>query len=297
MEKPTACVKKLLVIRRTQHISHLRQVLYRLKQYNLTAKPEKCVWGADSLTYLGHQVGHGKISVPEARVAALRNYARPKTKHDVRAFLGTSGYYRRFIQDYATMARSLIEATKKAAPNNVLWTEEISSSFSTLCNTLSDFCTLTIPCGSDTFVLQTDASGFGIGAVLTVMRDGQELPCGFYSKLMSGAESRYSASEKECLALVRGIEHFDVHLLCYRSQGTGSPADVNGRLTRWTLTLQRFTFTVKYRPGYLHQNADGLSRQAWKDLPQDNPQAITPLNEDVQSGPPGRCQGTPSPDI
>ena len=204
------------------------------------------------------------------------------------------------------MARPLIEATKKAAPNNVLWTEEISSSFSTLCNTLSDFCTLTIPCGSDTFVLQTDASGFGIGAVLTVMRDGQELPCGFYSKLMSGAESRYSASEKECLALVRGIEHFDVHLLGKpfvavtdhkALEALQTSTHLNGRLTRWTLTLQRFTFTVKYRPGYLHQNADGLSRQAWKDLPQDNPQAITPLNEDVQSGPPGRCQGTPSPDI
>ena len=73
----------------------------RTGKFGLTAKPTKCEWGARSLLYLGHAVGHGEISIPEARVAALRNFQRPVTKSDLRAFLGTVGYYRRFVPEFA----------------------------------------------------------------------------------------------------------------------------------------------------------------------------------------------------
>ena len=85
-----------------EHLQHLKLVLERLRQHGLTAKPSKCEWGASSLSYLGHSVGHGRASVHEARVAAIRNFKQPITKSDLRAFLGTVGYYRKFIPEYSS---------------------------------------------------------------------------------------------------------------------------------------------------------------------------------------------------
>ena len=156
------------------------------------------------------------------------------TKSDLRAFLGTVGYYRKFIPEYSSRAFPLTEATKKAAPNIVVWNVMLFDAFKYLCNALSDSCVLFIPKSSDEFVLQTDASGYGIGAVLSVMRDGEELPIGYFSRKLSPPERRYAATELECLAVVRSVEHFAVHLIgkpftvvtIYRSnrpQGTSVP--------------------------------------------------------------------------
>lgn len=267
-------IDDLVVFSRTweEHLQHLRQVLERLRRHGLTAKPSKCEWGAGSLTYLGHSVGHGRVSVPEARVAAIRDFKRPVTKTDLRAFLGTTGYYRKFIPAYSAHAFPLTEATKKTAPRNIVWNDDLCDAFVYLCNALCDSSMLFIPNSSDDFVLQTDASGHGIGAVLSVMRDGEELPVGYFSKKLSPAERKYAATELECLAVVRAVEHFAVHLLGrpftivtdHRAlQYLDSSRHLNGRLTRWALQLQQHHFTVRYRPGRNHQNADGLSRQAW----------------------------------
>lgn len=258
-----------------EHLQHLRQVLERLRKHGLTAKPAKCEWGAASLIYLGYMVGQGKVSVPEARVVALRNFQKPVTKSDLRAFLGTVGYYRRFIPDFAQHAYPLTEATKKAAPNIVVWSDIMYVAFCFLCNVLSDASVVVIPCSSDEFLLQTDASGKGIGAVLSVKRNGQELPVGYYSKKLTPAEQKYSATELECLAVVRAIDHFAVYLsgraftvvtdhkaLEYLQ----SSRHLNGRLTRWALQLQHYNFSIRYRPGKSHQNADGLSRQRWEEM-------------------------------
>lgn len=100
---------------------HLRQTLEILRRHHLIAKPSKCQWGATSLTYLGHQVGHWKVLVPECRVEAIRKFQQPRTKSELRAFLGTVGYYRRFIRNFSSQAIPLTEATKNAAPNVVAW--------------------------------------------------------------------------------------------------------------------------------------------------------------------------------
>lgn len=175
------------------HLLHLRETLGRLRKHGLTAKPSKCVWGAATLVYLGHTVGHGKLSVPDCRVAALRKFRQPVTKRDLRAFLGTAGYYRRFIKNFATIALPLTDATKKNAPTKISWDEDMLSAFSILCNSLSDFSALVIPKPDDKFLLQTDASGRGIGAVLSVCRGDAELPVGYYSKKLSPAETRYAS--------------------------------------------------------------------------------------------------------
>ena len=114
----------------------------------------------------------------------------------------------------------------------------------------------------------------GIGAVLSVIGDNEESPVAYYSKQLSPAEKNYTVTELECLAVVRAIDHFAIHLLGrdftlvmdhHALAALHSLGKLNGRLLRWALALQLYSFKVKFRPGKDHSNADGLSRHDWKE--------------------------------
>ena len=255
-----------------QDFGHIREVIGCLQQAGLTAKPTKCQWAKRTLEYHGHVVGNGLVSVPEAKVEALRNYTRPKTKVQLKSFLGLTGYYRRFILNYANYSKPLNVKTKAEAPLAVDWDEVGVSHFSHLCSVLCSACTLHIPSPSDKFVLQTDASYAGIGGCLSVMRDGAELPVAFYSRQLRDPETRYSVTEVECLAVVESVRHFEVYLdgKLFVLQTDHRALEhllmaklVNKRLSRWALRLQGFSFTIVYRAGTANANADALSRQDW----------------------------------
>ena len=250
------------------HLVHVQQVLEALKEAGLTAKPSKCVWGARSLSYLGHMVGVGYVLVPEARVREIKEYRRPVTKRDLRVFLGTVGYYRRFVPGFAGTAGSLFTALKKGSPDRLCWSDDMSNAYQYLSNTLCSSSVLCLPRPSDNFTLYTDASYGGIGAVLSMVRGGEERPIGFYSKQLSPAEQNYAASEIECLVVVKSIGNFAIHLIGrpftvvtdHRAlTALQTSRKLNGRLMRWTLTLQDYTFKIVHRVGSQHQNADGLS--------------------------------------
>ena len=210
------------------------------------------------------------MQVPEARVKAIREYTRPKTRKQLKSFLGLMGYYRRFICGYAALSLPLQKACLPESPQQVHWSEVCVKSFMSLCSALCDACSLHIPLPQDIFVLQTDASYAGLGACLSVVRGGKEIPTAFFSRQLKKAERNYSATEIECLAVVEAVSHFEVlldgvsftletdhraleHLL--------SAKFVNRRLSRWALRLQGFTFQIRYRPGPQNENADALSRQ------------------------------------
>ena len=195
-----------------EHLQDIKKVLISLRRTGLTAKPSKCEWGATTLTYLGHIVGEGMVSIPEAKVEALKNFIRPKTKKDLISFLGTIGYYRRFVPGFSQKAYPLTEATKQKAPNSIIWNDTMCEAFHELCTILSHATNLHIPTPQDQFVLHTDASGKGIGAVLSIIRDGEELPAGYYSKKLIASEQKYAVTEMECLAVVKAISHFEVYL-------------------------------------------------------------------------------------
>ena len=244
----------------------------KLRQAGLTAKPSKCCCGVASLSYLGHVVGKGKVSGPECKVKSIREFMKPVTKKDLQSFLCTTGYYRKFIRDYSSRAYSLTEDTKRAAPAKIMWSDDMDDAFLYLCHALSNCCMVHIPVSCDKFLLQTNALGRGIGAILSVIRDGEELPVSFYSKKLKPKETRYSARELECLAIIRALEHFALYLTGrsftvqtdYRAlQFRQQSRHLNGQFTRWVLTLQQYTFDIQYRPGKNNDNADGLSRQAW----------------------------------
>lgn len=263
------------------HLVHVQQVLEALADAGLTANPSKCVWGARSLSYLGHMVGVGFISVPEARVKAIKEYQRPVTKRDLRAFLGTVGYYRRFIPGFAGRAGPLFAALKKGLPDTLCWSDDMSNAYQYLSNSLCSSSVLCLPRSTDHLTLYTDASYKGIGAVLSTVRDGEERPIGFYSKQLSPAEQNYAASEIECLAVVKSVDNFAIHLIGrpftvvtdHRAlTSLQSSRKLNGRLMRWALALQDYTFKIVHRIGSKHQNADGLSRQAWPSVPESSSQ-------------------------
>ena len=179
-----------------------------LAKAGLTAKPSKCAWGCTQLVYLGHVVGEGKMSIPEAKVDRIRNFLQPVTVLQLRSFLGLIGYYSKFIPDFAAIAQPLYNLIHRDAPQTVLWTGVALAAFCKLRSVLCDVCSLTLPVPSDHFILQTDASYVGLSWCLSVLRDGVEWPVAFYSRQLRGPETRYTVSEIECLAEVESISHF-----------------------------------------------------------------------------------------
>ena len=253
-----------------KHLLHLRTVLGRLREAGLTAKPAKCQLGNNQCIYLGHSVGNGEIRPEATKIEAVENFPLPVTKKDVRAFLGLSGYYRRFIPDYATIALPLTDLTRKSAPNHVVWTNACDAAFRELKQRLTRAPVLKSPDFTKEFVLQTDASERGVGAVLSQRgSDGVEHPVGYFSRKLLPREARYATIEKECLAIKLGVQAFRVYLLGrtfvvqtdHRSlEWLNRLKENNARLTRWSLSLQPYKFTVVHRAGKDNANADGLSR-------------------------------------
>ena len=174
-------------------------------------------------------------------------------------------YYRRFTPHYGLLAKPMTKMTCKPEPERVQWTSEGGQAFVELCKSLCNSCLLI----SDTYHLHTDVSGLGVGVVLSVIRQDEELPVAYYSRQLHGAENHYSASELECLAVVKVVKHFEVYLMGKHFQlitdhqalqGMTTSKNQNKRLTRLSLFLQDY---VTYRPGPENSNADGLSRQCW----------------------------------
>ena len=128
---------------------------------------------------------------------------------------------------------------------------------------------------TDQFLLQTDASGVGLGAVLSVQREGEELPVAFYSRKLQPRERRYSAIELEGLAVVDSVRHFDAYLVTHpfviemdhkALEFLSTANHTNGRLARWAMRLEPFDFKIQYRAGNLNANADALSRLFEEDI-------------------------------
>ena len=251
------------------HVRCLEEVLQRLSEANMTAKPSKCFFGYETIEFLGHNVGNGSITPITRTLEKIEEAERPKTKKQVRSFLGLTGYYRDFIQNYSTIATPLSELTKKAKPNKVIWEEKHENSYNQLKSALSKAPVLRLPDLDREFVLQTDASDVGIGAVLMQRYDGTLFPVSYASRKLLPRERNYSVVERECLALVWAVQKF--HVLVYGKEFTlqtdhASLAHINkakltnSRILRWSLILQEYRFKVEAIKGTLNVCADYLSR-------------------------------------
>ena len=253
-----------------KHLQHIKSILVRLRAAGLTAKPTKCQFGMRECGYLGHVVGNGMVRPELSKVDAVQCFAVPKTKKQIRAFLGLTGYYRKFIPNYASVAVALTDLTRKSAPNRVTWTMECDRAFQRLKFLLSSSPVLRSPDFQKPFILQTDASDFGVGAVLSQEdENGDDHPVAYFSRKLLPREQRYSTIEKECLAIKLATHAFRVYLLGrqftiqtdHRAlEWLDRLKENNSRLTRWSLALQPYDFVVQHRAGGKNGNADALSR-------------------------------------
>lgn len=237
------------------HMCHLRAVFEVLKEAGLTCKRSKCVFGKRKLEFLGHRIGDGVVSVPEARVRAIAEHPLPHTRRQLKGFLGLVGFYRRFVSGFHRWSAVLTPHTSGSGSGKVMWTSLMEEAFRKLCVCLCDFVVLCVPRSEDKFVLECDASGSGVGAVLSVVRDGERRPVAFFSKQLSGAQKRYSAQELECLAVVESITHFAYYLYGRKfdvvtdHRGLESLRDGrqwNRRVQGWALRLAEFDFGISY---------------------------------------------------
>ena len=252
-----------------EHMQQVGAVLSSLRQAGLTANPKKCVVGQREVRYLGYHLGGGQVRPQVDKTAAIATCPRPKTKKEVRQFLGLAGYYRRFIPDFAGLTSPLTDLTRKGASDPVQWTEQCQQVFERVKQALCGEPLLYTPDFSLPFILQTDASNRGLGAVLSQQVGGTDRPVLYISRKLSEREGRYSTVEKECLAIRWAVGSLRYYLLGrpFTLWSDHAPLqwlhrmkDTNGRITRWYLALQPFNFRVVHRPGAQMAVPDFLSR-------------------------------------
>lgn len=144
------------------HKTHLSLALQTLIHYQLFANLQKCDFGRTELAYLGHIISAARVSVDQEKIKAMSNWPTPHNLKTLRGFLGLTGYYRKFVAGYAKIAHPLTQLLKK---HNFLWSEEAARAFESLKKAMTSVPTLALPYFNKTFVVETDASNFGLGAV------------------------------------------------------------------------------------------------------------------------------------
>ncbi len=260
-----------------RHMEHLRAVLRSLRVAGLTAKLRKCAIGRVEVRYLGFHLGHGQVRPQIDKTAAIATCPSPKTKKEVRQFLGLAGYYRRFIPNYSELTSPLTDLTKKEAPDPVQWMELCQQALTKVKAALCGGPLLHSPNFDLPFLLQTDASDRGLGAVLSQVVGAEERPVLYLSRKLSKRETRYSTIEKECLAIRWAVLTLRYYLLGCEFTLCSDHAplqwlhrikDTNARITRWYLALQPFKFKVVHRPGmavadFLSRNGGGGLQAGW----------------------------------
>ena len=266
-----------------QHLTHIKTALTLLKERGLTAKIGKCKFARRSVEFLGHVVGGGRLGVQKAKVQAILDMPVPETKKKLMSFLGSTGYYRRFIPNYSGMAAKLSDLTKKALPDKLAWSPVHQEAFDRLKQALSEAPVLTAPNPNLPYILSTDASGVGIGAVLEQQQGDQVKPIAYYSRKLADRETRYDITELEALAIHQAVRHFAIYLLgnktriftdhraltFLRTMRNSSP-----RVARWWVELQQYDLEIYYKKGAENVVADTLSR---------NLDTVDPLDDQVHS--------------
>ena len=259
------------------HVARLDKVFTRLKSNGLKLKGKKCSFLKKSVKYLGHKVSEEGIAVDNEKVEKIQSWPTPQNGREVSSFLGLGSYFRKFIPDFSKIAKPLhdVSAKKNQVPRpNFVWGEAQECAFQAIKSALVQAPVLAYPKFHESFIIEVDACGEGIGACLSQLdADGKPHPIAYASRTLRGAEKNYaglSSFKLELLALKWAVvdkfgsyisnQHCDVYtdhnpLVHLKSAKLGATE------TRWVAQLAPYDVEVKYRPGRANRVADALSRR------------------------------------
>lgn len=254
---------------KAEHLKHLRSVLALLRQHGLYAKLSKCSFMQDETEFLGHTVSKNGISTSAGLVKAIREWPRPSSIKDVQQFLGLAQFYQTYIKRFAEIALPL--SGLLAAGATFLWDDDKEQAFLTLKTRISSAPVLRIYDPDLRTTVETDASGFAIGAVLfQTDANGVSRPVAFTSRKLKPAEQNYPTHELELLAVVHALKTWRYyldgsHFIVYTDHATLQHFPTQPKLTRrqarWMELLQEYDFDFKYKRGSDNIVPDALSRR------------------------------------
>ena len=249
-----------------EHKRVFNEVMERFRKYNFKIQIDKCKFLASSVSYLGHILGETGIKPDPKKVEAVRNFPVPKNRKNIRQFMGLSGFYRRFIKNYAQIGKPLFKLLQDG--EKFIWGKDQQSAFEKLKLALCSAPILIYPDFKKDFLIFTDASGVAVGAVLAQGTALKNNPIAYYSRIFRKNELKFSTIERECLAISEAIKAFKQYVYAshftiftdHKPLTTQKECLNNERCQRWRLALQGYDYDIKYFPGKSNLCADALSR-------------------------------------
>jgi len=247
------------------------EVLKIIRDNDLYLKTEKCEFYKEKVSFLGMVVEHNKVSMDPAKLKGISDWPTPTSVKEIRSFLGLCNYYRRFIEDYANRARALNNRLRKDLPFE--WPDKCQLSFDDLKGCFAKEPVLMIPDPTRPFQIESDASLYATGAVLSQLDgNGDRHPCSFISKTFSPAERNYEIYDRELLAIIRALSEWrhyiqgSAHTTVVHSDHKNltyfrSAQKLNRRQARWSLNLSEFDLQLVHVPGKKMIVSDALSRR------------------------------------
>ena len=272
----------------------------KLEANDLYLKPKKCAFEQEEIKYLGVIVGKGQLRMDPKKLTGVADYPIPLNPTDVCAFLGLCGYYRYFIPRFSEITRPLLDLTKKSESWH--WDKPQFKAFETLKSRLCAAPVLKQPNFKKKFFLQTDASAYSVGAVLSQEGDIPTTsalskrqkpvlhPIAYYSATFIPAERNYDIYKRELLAMMKALSHWRPYLGWTKEPFTimtdhanlqywKSPKNLNRRTARWHADLQEYDFDILYIPGKTNIPPDALSRLPGVDQGKEDNQQVMVLPE------------------